>query len=105
MALREISFRDLIKPIEDPSKNYPFNPKPISPYNRIPLTNQVSYGTQKQFYNNKISYSDWDYHKKKRKSLEYDSSKPFHGSYEGNGSNNYSFSSSKFSSGSYKMAA
>ncbi len=85
MVLREISFKDLIKPIEDPSENYPFNPKPISPYS------------------NKISYSDWDYHKKKRKSLEYDTPKPFSGSYDGGGS--YAFSSPKSSSGSYKIAA
>ena len=104
MVLREISLKDLIKPIEDPSKNYPFNSKPINPYNRIPLINYVSYSTQKPGYNNKISYSDWNYHKKMRKTLSYEGTKPFSGSYDSRGGS-YAFSSPKCSSGSYKIAA
>ncbi|MDD5192377.1 MAG: hypothetical protein PHH54_01870 [Candidatus Nanoarchaeia archaeon] len=100
--LREISFKDLIRPKEDPSQNYPFNPKPTTNnYSRTPLTNRVSYDLDK----NKISYSDWDYNKDKRKELEYASPKPFSGSYGGDGGSSYASSSPKCGSGSYKMAA
>ena len=101
MSLKEISFKDLIRPIEDPSKNYPSNSNPITNnYSRTPLTSRVSYNPSKDT----ISYSDWDYHKKKRKSLEYDGPKPFSDAYSGGG-DSYSSSTPNFSSGRYKMAA
>jgi len=105
MELKEISFKDLIRPKEDPSKNYPFNPKPIDVYNRNPDTNKVSYGTQEKLYGNTLKYNDWDYHKNKRKSLEYASPKPFSGSYAGGGCSSYSSSMPRPSSGSYRAAA
>ena len=59
----------------------------------------------RDYFTNKIGYSDWDYHEKMKKTSEYEAQKSFKGPYGGNESKNYSFPISEFSSGSYKMAA
>lgn len=93
MKLEKISFKDLIKPIEDPGKNYPFSPNPINKtYSDFSKVSRFSYKHQ-----NLGLYE-------KRKSMEYGSTKPFSGSYEEGGSSSYAFSSPKSSSGNYKMA-
>ena len=108
MALREISAKELIRPIEDPSRDYPFNPRPINNSDSSKIS-RFSYKHQNPslygISSDKMSYSDRDYHKKKRKSFGYEGAKPFSGSYEGSEGSSYAFSGSKFTSGNYKMAA
>jgi hypothetical protein len=76
MALREV--KDFLISLDDPGRNYPFNPKPINPYSKIAPHNKAIYRTN---YNKDIAnYSDLGYNKK-GKALEYGNPKSNSGSY------------------------
>ena len=100
MELRKVSAKELIRPIEDPSKSYPFNPKPINnSYSDFSKISRFSYNSQNNKNPSLYGIS---------RNLGYDGAKPFSGSYEessGSKGSNYAFSSQKSNSESYSMAA